>query len=59
MTTFNPAAWVRRLESLGGYVLLHDGKWMWGVPRSITLRTCVPSPRRLTRPRTLWLSGSM
>lgn len=32
MSAFNPSAWVRRLESLGGYVMLHDGKWMWGVP---------------------------
>jgi len=32
VSAFNPAAWVRRLESLGGYVMLDDGKWMWGVP---------------------------
>jgi len=27
MNAFNPSAWVRRLEALGGCVMRHDGQW--------------------------------
>jgi len=30
MSAFNPSAWVRRLEAIGGRIRPHDGSlWLW------------------------------